>query len=167
MKKISVILIVLLLILGSSPSVFATVDKNEYALVEEVEVSEFSELKTSDTSDINIIQTLTGYNFLYDLGYTISYYANGLFYLGGYTETNNTVDSIITQVYLQRYNTSSKTWSTAYSFSNTQNNSLRVSAYNTYSADTGHYYRVYVSHTARKGTSTETSISYSEAIYAY
>ncbi len=169
MKKQHIIITVLLMVLTSSINAFASAESTpkEY-LYENFHEADFrTAIITEYASKISINQSSVNYSMLYNWDSSISYFGNGRFSLSGYTEAFFNVDSISTIVYLQRYNTLTKTWTNINSFSNIQNNTYYSSASNSYTVEKGQSYRVYAIHTVKKGATTETEFSYSQSILAF
>ncbi len=169
MKKFIIITAALLIVLCSGLSVFASEEivQEEFLFKHFKEFNSNKALITEYSSETSIHKSSINYNMLYYWDSSISYFGNGLFIVSGYTESFDNVDSITTTVYLQRYNTSTKTWTNLYSFSNTQNNTYYSSASKSYTVEKGQSYRVYAVHTVKKGATTETEFSYSQSILAF
>ncbi|SNT13935.1 hypothetical protein SAMN05446037_10447 [Anaerovirgula multivorans] len=157
MKKVRLVIFVSMLFLLSISNVFA--DENEIIAATEME-------DTIETSDVTINQTLESYDYLSIWGSSIDYYGNGKIAIEGYTTSAKNVDSISTRSYLQRYDTSGA-WINLYNIYDSQSNTDYSSAHHTYKVTTGRRYRVFSTHVVKKGSTTESSTSYSAAITAY
>ena len=84
--------------------------------------------------------------------------------ISGSTNCYRTSDEVRVSLTLQRLEGGS--WvSTGLTATGTSYNSFEVSAGDTFSVSGGYYYRVYGSHTAKKGSTTETCTSYSNGIW--
>lgn len=84
--------------------------------------------------------------------------------MSGDTTCNRTSDEVKVTLHLQRL--VGKTWTTVYTLGpKVAKNTTYVSNSNNYTIAGGYYYRVSGSHTAIKGTTTETTASYTDGIW--
>lgn len=82
----------------------------------------------------------------------------------GSTDCNRTCDEVKVTLHLQRL--TGNTWTTVYTLpTKTAKNASYVSNSQNYTITGGYYYRVKGSHTAKKGTTTETTASYTDGLW--
>lgn len=82
----------------------------------------------------------------------------------GFTDCNRTSDEVKVTLYLQRL--VGNTWSTVYTLGpKVAKNATYVSNSKNYTVTGGYYYRVYGSHSAKKGSTTEATASYTNGLW--
>ncbi len=158
MKRIILLTVLMISFVFSIQTAFAS----EYVL-KEVLKKEFKQEFNIEYSSKTIEKSLQSYNYLISWNSFITHTENRELVIEGTTRTFSIVDTISTRIYLQKYDPNIKAWRNLDNILNTENNANYSYSGGVYTVSPGEY-RVFTTHSIKKGAFQESTTSVTNSI---